>query len=280
MSYPLIETSDISGRPVELYEFKYSTVVWRFTSADVEIEHDGNTYTPLAGLDRGAFDETSDPTQSTLTISGPGTIPLAGLFLEQPPSDLITVTIYGKHLGDPDFAAPSGFVVVWKGRVLNCDNQDSRAEFTCESVFSSMLRPGLAPRYSHQCRVPLYGAHCGVARASFRTVTTADTIAGLTVTAFDAAGSEPQYYAGGYMTWVHNVNGNVEQRMIVDFNSVTGALQISVPPVGLAEGQTIEIFPGCDHLTGTCLTRFNNIANFRGEPYIPSKNPFGGTSIF
>ncbi len=34
-------------------------------------------------------------------------------------------------------------------------------------------------------------------------------------------------------------------------------------------GDTFTVYYGCDHTPGTCQSKFNNLANFRGFPYVP-----------
>ena len=44
-------------------------------------------------------------------------------------------------------------------------------------------------------------------------------------------------------------------------------------------GLVIRIYPGCDRTKETCQSKFNNLNNYGGFPFIPLKNPFGGSSI-
>lgn len=44
-------------------------------------------------------------------------------------------------------------------------------------------------------------------------------------------------------------------------------------------GDTVKVYAGCDKLNTTCSTKFNNILNFGGFPFIPQDNPFTGTII-
>ena len=37
----------------------------------------------------------------------------------------------------------------------------------------------------------------------------------------------------------------------------------------IAPGDTFAVYPGCDKRLETCIGRFNNVINFRGEPYVP-----------
>ncbi len=36
-----------------------------------------------------------------------------------------------------------------------------------------------------------------------------------------------------------------------------------------APGDTFTVYQGCDHTPGACAGKFNNLANFRGFPYVP-----------
>ncbi|GIX24913.1 MAG: hypothetical protein KatS3mg122_2144 [Caldimonas sp.] len=50
-------------------------------------------------------------------------------------------------------------------------------------------------------------------------------------------------------------------------------------PVGLAPQTPVELVAGCDHSMPTCAARFDNLANYGGFPFIPTKNPFS-TGVF
>lgn len=36
-----------------------------------------------------------------------------------------------------------------------------------------------------------------------------------------------------------------------------------------ASGDAFTVYQGCDHTPGTCRSKFNNLPNFRGFPYVP-----------
>jgi hypothetical protein len=50
-------------------------------------------------------------------------------------------------------------------------------------------------------------------------------------------------------------------------------------PVDIAVSTNVVLTVGCDHSTSTCASRFNNLDNYGGFPFIPSKNPFS-TGVF
>ena len=66
--------------------------------------------------------------------------------------------------------------------------------------------------------------------------------------------------------------------MIVGHNA--NAITVSAVPPGLAIGDAIYLYPGCDRTLNTCHAKFGNSANFGGFPFIPTKNPFGGSPIY
>lgn len=56
-------------------------------------------------------------------------------------------------------------------------------------------------------------------------------------------------------------------------NSFGGIVTLFLPaPYTVQIGDTLRIYPGCDKRLQTCITQFNNVLNFRGEPYIPGQD--------
>jgi uncharacterized phage protein (TIGR02218 family) len=47
---------------------------------------------------------------------------------------------------------------------------------------------------------------------------------------------------------------------------VTPFLPLPSPP---APGDTVTLYAGCDRTMATCNSKFNNLANFGGQPFIP-----------
>ncbi len=49
-----------------------------------------------------------------------------------------------------------------------------------------------------------------------------------------------------------------------------GTLAMLVPlPALPAIGDTLTVYPGCDKTKATCRNKFNNVAAFQGQPYVP-----------
>lgn len=277
MTIEIIATSVDDARPVELYEFSYSGETWYYTSADTDIVFGGHTFIadPMV---RAAIQEASDPTKASIDITVAGNSPVAELFRILPPSEKVSVTLY-----ETNYMDETSFIVGFKGRILNCEWKSSaEAQFTTESIFSSAQRQGVRRRIQLGCPLVLYGDECGVNQSDWEEVSTAASIAGLTLLIPAAMGKIDNYYAGGKITWVNNVKGNIEKRHISKSSS-TGTLIIATQAIGLVTSQEVKIYAGCSHAledVNGCSPKFNNHIRYGGDPYIPPKGPFGGTAIF
>ena len=123
----------------------------------------------------------------------------------------------------------------------------------------------------------LYGSQCTVNRESLRIDGTVDSVSGnvITVPAADVPASG--YLSGGYIEWEVE-SGIVERRFIS--NHVDAAVTVSSTVGDLPGGTQVKLYPGCDHTIATCDSKFSNSANYGGMPFIPLKNPFGGSPMF
>lgn len=80
------------------------------------------------------------------------------------------------------------------------------------------------------------------------------------------------WYNGGAITFETGENQGrlIEIKEWVQENS---RLTLFLPsPYPVQVGDTARIYPGCDKRLETCIGIFNNILNFRGEPYIPGQD--------
>lgn len=75
------------------------------------------------------------------------------------------------------------------------------------------------------------------------------------------------YFTYGLVTWVTGANAGYSMD-VRQFSpgTVTLALPMTYP---ITVGDTFTIVAGCDKTAATCKSRFANLLNFRGEPYVP-----------
>lgn len=275
MTFAAIETSEDEGRPLELLMVSYLTNHWYYTTAEEPVTYDGHVYSPLP-IKHGDIEPTGDVAKSQIQINVPQDSPIGELFRVQPPTGVVTVTLFAKHVGDAEVKA------IWKGRIVNVEWEQPWLNLTTESVFSSLQRLGLRRKYATQCPHPLYSiGHglCNVVKADHKVDYAVTTITGATVNCAAAAGAAVDHFAGGFVTWIHAASGYMEQRMVKS-SDAAGNLVLTSQPPGLLVGATLSTYPGCDHSLATCHSKFNNALNYGGAPFIPTKNPFNGSTLY
>lgn len=269
MAYSTQETSYQSGSPVELYEFRYGAVFYRYTSADADQVFDSKTYTAIP-ITRGALELTPELARTAPRITIDNSAALLDLFKGGMPADFVTLSISRFHRGDAED------ITVWSGRVLSVSWNSGAATLQCESVFTSIKRTGLRRMYQKQCPHVLYSAACGLTSSAWRVTKQINGISGTVITLAslsEAAG----YFVGGYLEW--DSGGGLFERRAISAQSGS-TVTITHPIAGMTASQNVNLYPGCDHVLTTCNTKFANAANYGGFPYIPTKNPFGGTTVY
>lgn len=268
MTYEAQETSRQSGAPVELYQFVRGTTYYRYTAAELDVADTDVEWTSTP-ISRSAIEISPEQIRNNIEIEVPRNNPVADLFRISPPTDVIAVTIYRYHREDLDT------VVVWMGRVLGADWQGPKATLKCEPVSTSAKRNGLRPVYQKNCRHVLFGSGCRLNRDEFKIETTVVSTSGRVITLADLLDFP---YAGGYIEW-EQTPGSIERRFIREADT-DGNLTLAIPFYGIPDGAPVTAFPGCAHDTITCDTVYDNLENFGGQPFIPTKNPFDGNPVY
>jgi uncharacterized phage protein (TIGR02218 family) len=266
VTYSAYESSLELGTPIELYEFVQGIKRWNYVSGADEIIRLGQTYR-TSNIKRDRIKQSSDPFKDGLSLTFPRDDEFAAQYIGFAPEEVTTLTILRGHYGDPD----SQFTTYWKGRVVGGKATENEVNVECESVFTSIRRPGLRAKFEYGCRHTLYLPGCGVNREAYQHIGAVLSVSGGLVVTVGGSGSFPAgYFTGGMLLTSDGV-----ARFLIAHTS--DQVTLARPVAGLT-GNVI-LYPGCDHLKETCNTKFGNLDNFGGFPYIPTRNPFDGSSI-
>lgn len=280
MSYASLETSIQSGAAVELYEFVIGAQTWRYTPRVTDFSYGGHTWS-AAPIDRDQIEQTDEINRNGIRIRFPVSHAFIAQFLGGAMDQVCTLTIRRGFEDDAEF------VVYWKGRVSGSSVDGPVAELNCESIFTSMRRMGLRARYQIPCRHVLYGRGCNVDQEDFAWPSAASVV-GTLVAASAAAGKPDGWFTGGMI-----VAPDGAARFIIAHTGASltllrtfDSLQTLTDNAGYGKnygnyygGVPVTLYPGCDHAKETCNSKFANLPNFGGFPYIPSRNPLDGRSI-
>lgn len=276
MAFNDIEISEFGNAPIELYTFSRGSITWRMNSSDEDVTFQGSVY-PAIPLRRGRIESTQDLGKTNLRITMTRRASFVNQFIATSPTDIVSVTITRIHNGETDQA------ITWRGRVVNVKFLQNEAEVTCQPIYSSLRRPGLRRLYQLTCPHVLYGSECRVERTGFAVAATLTTVNGNEITAPEFIISidptlNADWFVGGYVEF--NNGGLIDRRFIREHNNVTGTLSLNLSFPDLVSGNAVTAYPGCTHTTGVCASKFSNILNYGGFPFIPTKNPMDGTPVF
>jgi uncharacterized phage protein (TIGR02218 family) len=119
---------------------------------------------------------------------------------------------------------------------------------------------------SPACRATLGDGRCRVAMAPRRRFARVVACVGERVT-IDAPDAVDDAYGEGVLRWFGG--GNTGLASAVE-RSAGAVLTLRAPPVfAVTAGTLVQVSEGCDRRLATCAARFGNVANFRGEPFLP-----------
>jgi uncharacterized phage protein (TIGR02218 family) len=145
---------------------------------------------------------------------------------------------------------------------------------------SQVLQQTVGELYSTHCRAQLGDKRCGLNLAEFAlegVVATIENHGQFTAEGFN----QPfNYFQYGLITWQQGSNAGLSME-IQSFQSgkqqnenaeetLCGEFQLVQPmPYPIEVDDIFLLTPGCDKSLAMCKARFNNVVNFRGEPFIP-----------
>jgi len=199
-------------------------------------------------------------------VTLPAAQPVAQLFRSTPPSEEIFLTVRDYDATEADAE------VCWVGSVSSVVfAKPGQAELVCDSLSASMRRDGLRLRYERSCPHSAYDDSCGVDKTLHAFVVHVTHLTGTHI-GFDAAGiPDISVFSYGAAEW--QVDGTTEMRGI---EVASGAqAELIGGTYGLASGDSVTLYPGCDGLRSTCNDRFNNLLNHGGFPHMPGESIYG-----
>ncbi len=121
--------------------------------------------------------------------------------------------------------------------------------------------------YSPECRHTLGDASCKINLAT-QTVTGAVSSVIDPSHFNDAARSEADnVFDYGLLTWTSGPNAGLAME-VKSFIAKQFTLWLPMPHA-IAVGDTYSVYKGCDKRFSTCQSKFNNVVNFGGFPYLP-----------
>jgi hypothetical protein len=278
MTYELYESSPDRGGPITLYEFTVGPAeadVLRYTDADEEVFHDEKVWTREA-IQRSELKSDGSLNKAAVTVRVPQENAIAALFTYYPPSYVVTLRILEGHFGDTD----REFLVVFSGRLLNCEIEGVEAALTCEPSSTSMKRPGLRRNYQRQCPLVLYGSKCRATKTPYVCTVVGFADGVLTATPGAPLPLDGAPFSNGIAEWVDPETGRTEIRAILQAEEVGANVEFTLSGPMTNPPAQFTAYKGCAHTEQSCIEWHDNQLNYGGQLWIPFKNPIGTTSVY
>jgi uncharacterized phage protein (TIGR02218 family) len=168
-------------------------------------------------------------------------------------------------------AVADGVLWLRKGRLGQV--KVNRASFAAElRGLAQALQQTIGEVYTASCRADLGDARCGVNLATYTVTGSATGVTSNAVFGDSSRTEATGYFDGGKLTWTSGPN-NGKSMEVKSWNGATKTFTLALPMVGtVASGNAYSVYPGCKkRLVTDCKTKFSNVVNFRGEPYVPGE---------
>ena len=239
-------------------------VVLGFTSHDRDIIFDSVSYVAASGFVPTAVASNSDLSVDNLEIDGmvDGAVITeddirAGLY------DFAQIEIFMVNYSDLT-QGELNLRTGWIGQV-----QYGKGRFVAEvrGLMQSMIQL-VGELFSPSCRAKLGDARCGLDIESY-TVTGSVTSFTDSQLFVDSSRTEASgYFSMGKITFTSGNNNGLSME-VKEFDGGGIINLVFSMPYAIQVGDAYSMQAGCDKSFNSCVTRFNNAVNFRGEPNIP-----------
>ena len=141
---------------------------------------------------------------------------------------------------------------------------------------SSVLQQTIGEVYTPTCRVKLGDARCGVNLASYSFMGTVTIAEGAHAFSDENREEANGYFTNGVLTFLSGDNASLSIE-VRDYSAGKFSLFLPMPKT-ITVGDTYRVVAGCDKRLDTCINRFSNVLNFRGEPHVPGTDKMMETS--
>jgi uncharacterized phage protein (TIGR02218 family) len=201
--------------------------------------------------------------------------------------DLDTVDVQGALIADAitaadlkagrwDGAAVSVFMIDWEapdGETLALARGELGEVLIRGDAFEAELKGPTAAldravveQTSPECRARLGDKRCRIDLTSRTRLARIVSVTGESAIEVDISAADDAWRYGR-LRWLSGANSGLERAIM---GSADSRITLRDPPDFAAlPGDLVELTEGCDRRLATCVSRFANAVNFRGEPHLP-----------
>jgi uncharacterized phage protein (TIGR02218 family) len=245
------------------------------TDHDADLIIDNITYQSAAGYTPTAISMQDQGAVNTIDVEG--ILAVAGVSRDAIAAALFDgAKIFVFEVNYTDLS--QGILPLMSGFWGECQLQESRYITEFRSL-SQTLQQTIGELYSTTCRAQLGDARCRVNLAELTVEGIVSEIKNNTYFMADGFDQSANTFQYGLLTWKQGKNAGLSMEIKAflaeakndSSENMNGRyFQLVQPmPYAIEVGDIFAVYPGCDKTLTTCKSRFHNVVNFRGEPFIP-----------
>jgi len=238
-------------------------VVFGFTDFDRDLTIDAVVYQARTGYTRSAIHAISNLSVDNLEIdSALDSEALSAVDLRAGIWDNAEVLIFLVNWA----ALSQGKIILKRGTIGQVTLKDTA--FTAElRGLTQALSQQIGELYTPDCRADLGDGRCKINLDSLTVSSTVTEVVDRYGFTDQTRTEEEGYWDGGLLTWTAGANAGLKMEVR---SFASGVFELFLPmPCDIAIGDGYAVQPGCDKSFSTCCSKYNNAANFRGEPHVP-----------
>ncbi len=235
-----------------------------FTSHDRDLVIDGLSYSASPGMVPSAIERSDGFDADNVELAGGLT---SDAFRAE---DLAAGRWDGARLrlSAVDWTAPQNVSVpLVRGELGSVEISDGQFSVELRGP-TIILEAPVVEETSPECRATLGDRRCRIDMAGRVQIAVVATVSDALVTL--TAPVSDGVYASGRLRWLDGGNAGLCVEIIANSGA---SITLEAPPhFAAVAGARVELTQGCDRRFSTCVTRFANAVNFRGEPHLPGND--------
>lgn len=253
------------GMRVDLFEFRYNDLIARKCNQDFPIVLNSVVY-DASTIAMSSMKASQERIQNELRITVPRDDLVVRPYLTGLPGKPTTVVVSQAHWDG--YNTVSDKRAYWSGDCLSVSFDGGEATMTFQNTMSAMNKVGLRQKYQTNCPHFVYRGGCKLAIESYLTQKSAEAESEFDLYIPTIVAGDRAKYLGGVAIW------NGQYRMIREVNEGTKWITLLQPFDGFIPPDNVGLAWGCDRSAATCHSKFGNLINFGGFPFIPHTNHF------
>ena len=247
-------------------------VVKTFTDLDRDIVFASLTYLSIAGFTPSSVETKDNFSVDNVEVQGmfqTGYITAPDLLAGK--YDFAEVEIFLVNYAD----ISQGRMMLRRGRLGEVTMQKDTFVAELRGLAES-LQQTIGELYQPSCRAILGDNECKAILTGFTFSGTVATVTSALIFTSNALTQAAGYFTGGQIMWTSGNNNGLKME-VKEFASKQVVLAQAMP-YAIQVGNAFQIISGCDKTHQTCISKFNNIVNFRGEPFVPGTDAISKTA--